>query len=219
MLNDSLFPGGGPRLPSRQSTQGVRKGGPGFQDRLAKNRQIRQWHLVHIKSFVGAMTSKFPSKLYLWAYKRGEPCPPWRMKIAMACLRIILRDEFQTVGNSSLALLKTDVKPTQPNLTQTRGGPTLYSLPPFVTIEFGNKSFNFSKTLIVCFSMFVHDTHQFLLLSNYYCFALYLIFVLLCYRVYNRIFDHFSINLCIFKKLTCIFNFGSTVQTPAHIPL
>ena len=31
--------------------------------------------------------------------------PPWRIKIAMTCLRIILRVESQTVGNIPLALL------------------------------------------------------------------------------------------------------------------
>ena len=31
--------------------------------------------------------------------------PPWRITIAMACLRIILRDESQTIVNSPLALL------------------------------------------------------------------------------------------------------------------
>ena len=35
--------------------------------------------------------------------KAGEPSPPGLIKIAMACIRIILRDEGQTVGNSSLA--------------------------------------------------------------------------------------------------------------------
>ena len=34
--------------------------------------------------------------------KAGELSPPWWMKIAMACVRIILRDESQTVGNSLL---------------------------------------------------------------------------------------------------------------------
>ena len=37
--------------------------------------------------------------------KAGEPSHPWRIKIVMACLRIILRDESQTVGNNPLALL------------------------------------------------------------------------------------------------------------------
>ena len=40
----------------------------------------------------GCNVFKFPSKLYLWGYQsRG------RIKFAMACLRIILRDESQTV--------------------------------------------------------------------------------------------------------------------------
>ena len=33
----------------------------------------------------------------------GEPSFPERIKIAMLCLRIILRDESQAVGNSPLA--------------------------------------------------------------------------------------------------------------------
>ena len=31
-----------------------------------KNRHVLQWHLLHVKSVVGAMSSKFPAKLYLW---------------------------------------------------------------------------------------------------------------------------------------------------------
>ena len=34
--------------------------------------------------------------------KDGEPSPPWRIKIVMACHRTILRDESQTVGNRPL---------------------------------------------------------------------------------------------------------------------
>ena len=45
--------------------------------------------------------------------KAGVQSPPGRIKIAMACFRIILRDVSQTVGNSSLAQLQFDVKPTQ----------------------------------------------------------------------------------------------------------
>ena len=32
----------------------------------------------------------------------GEPSPPWRIKIVMSSLRLILRDEFQTIHNSPL---------------------------------------------------------------------------------------------------------------------
>ena len=35
--------------------------------------------------------------------KAGEPSPLGRIKVAMACLRIILRTESQTVGNSQFA--------------------------------------------------------------------------------------------------------------------
>ena len=50
--------------------------------------------------------------------KAGETSPPGRIKIAMACLRIILRDESQTICNSPLAQLQSDVKtyPTQPTV-------------------------------------------------------------------------------------------------------
>ena len=34
--------------------------------------------------------------------KVGEPSPPWKIKIVMPCLRIILRNESQTVINSPL---------------------------------------------------------------------------------------------------------------------
>ena len=46
--------------------------------------------------------------------KRGSH--PLRIKIAMTYLRIFLQNEYQTVGNSPLALLQPDVKPTQPAL-------------------------------------------------------------------------------------------------------
>ena len=49
---------------------------------------------------------------------------------------------------------------------QARGGPTPYSLPRFVTTKFRNKSFSCLEILIVCFSMFVLKTHQFLSLTN-----------------------------------------------------
>ena len=50
------------------------------------------------------MYSKFPCKLHLWEYQSGVSSnpPPWRIKIVLASLRIILRDESQTVGNSPL---------------------------------------------------------------------------------------------------------------------
>ena len=50
--------------------------------------------------------------------KAGEPSLPGRIKIVMAYLRIILRDEFQTIDNSPLAQLQSDIKPTQPNPPQ-----------------------------------------------------------------------------------------------------
>ena len=43
----------------------------------------------------------------------GEPSPPWRIKIVMAYLRIILKDESHTVGNSPLRC-SSDIKPYIP---------------------------------------------------------------------------------------------------------
>ena len=34
----------------------------------------------------------------------GGASPPWLIKISMTCLRIIIRDDSQTVGNSPLTL-------------------------------------------------------------------------------------------------------------------
>ena len=44
--------------------------------------------------------------------KAGKPFPPWRIKIVMACLRTILRDESPTVGNSSLYCSSPTLNPT-----------------------------------------------------------------------------------------------------------
>ena len=52
--------------------------------------------LVHVKSVMVAMFSKFPFKLYLWRYRSGRAISLWQIKILMACLRTILRDESQT---------------------------------------------------------------------------------------------------------------------------
>ena len=38
--------------------------------------------------------------------------PPWRIKIVIACLRTILRDKFQTVGNNLLRYSSPTLKPT-----------------------------------------------------------------------------------------------------------
>ena len=78
---------------------------------LAASHCASQWtcgtrclcHLVYVKSEMGAMSSKFPSKLYLCMYQSGGVIPLWRIKIAMTNLRIILRDEYQTVVKSPLA--------------------------------------------------------------------------------------------------------------------
>ena len=50
------------RYASWMSTQ-LRTRGPGFKDRLVKHRHVRKWHLVHVKSVVDAIYSKFPFKL------------------------------------------------------------------------------------------------------------------------------------------------------------
>ena len=46
--------------------------------------------------------------------------PPWRIKIAMPCLRINLRDESLTASNSPLVLLYPDVKSNQFNPIKNR---------------------------------------------------------------------------------------------------
>ena len=71
---------------------------PGFE---AKRHHVCQRHLMHVKSVMEAMFSKFPSKLYLWGYQSWGAIPR-RIKIVMACLRIIVSDESQTIGNSPL---------------------------------------------------------------------------------------------------------------------
>ena len=60
------------------------RGSPG------KNYHLCYWHLVHVKSVVGAMSSKFPSKLYLWGYQSGGAILFLADKIAMARFRIRL---------------------------------------------------------------------------------------------------------------------------------
>ena len=49
-------------LPNRQNTQS-RTGGPGPEGRLAKDQQVRYWHLVHENFVVGAMSSKVPIQI------------------------------------------------------------------------------------------------------------------------------------------------------------
>ena len=44
--------------------------------------------------------------------KAVEPSLPWKIKIVMACLRIILCDESQTVGNSPLRSSSPMLNPT-----------------------------------------------------------------------------------------------------------
>ena len=63
------------QLPSWQSPQ-LLIGEPGFEAHLAKTAMYASiWHLVHVKSVLGAMQSKFPSKLYLWEYQSGGAIP------------------------------------------------------------------------------------------------------------------------------------------------
>ena len=75
---------------------------------------VRQWHLVHAKSIVGAMSSKFPFKLYLWVCKRprGIISLLWWIKIVMAYRQIVLRKESQTVGNSPVCCSNPTLYPT-----------------------------------------------------------------------------------------------------------
>ena len=44
--------------------------------------------------------------------KAREPSPPWRIKIVIACLQTILRDESQTVGNSPQRFSSPTLNPT-----------------------------------------------------------------------------------------------------------
>ena len=44
--------------------------------------------------------------------KAGEPSPPWRTKIVMACFRTTPRDESQTVSNNPLRCSNATLKPT-----------------------------------------------------------------------------------------------------------
>ena len=58
--------------------------------------------------------------------------------------------------------LQNTIQSTRCRMTarfQATSGPTPYSFPPFVVTKFEIKSINCSEILIVCFSMFVLDTH------------------------------------------------------------
>ena len=55
-----------------------------------------------VKSVMVAMSFKFHSNYTFGGTEASEPSPPWRIKIVMACLRTILKDESKTVGNSPL---------------------------------------------------------------------------------------------------------------------
>ena len=48
------------------------------------------------------MQCPLSSHLNFWGYQSGGASTPWKIKIVMACLRTILRDEPQTVSNSQL---------------------------------------------------------------------------------------------------------------------
>ena len=66
---------------------------------------------MHVKIRHGCNVLQVPIHiLRLGGTKEGEPSPPGRIKIVMACVSIILRDESLTVGNSPLAQLFSDVK-------------------------------------------------------------------------------------------------------------
>ena len=73
---------------SQQITQ-LQTEGPVLETRLVKDRHVRKWHLLHIKSAVCVIFSKFSFKLYIWKYQSGVfPSSPWRIKIVTACLWI-----------------------------------------------------------------------------------------------------------------------------------
>ena len=47
----------------------------GVQGSPGENCHVRSWHLVNVKSVVGAMFPKFLSKLYLWGFKSEGATP------------------------------------------------------------------------------------------------------------------------------------------------
>ena len=49
-----------------------------------------------------------------WATKAKNPSHPWKIKIVMALLRVILRGELPDFGNSPLHIFTPMSKPTQP---------------------------------------------------------------------------------------------------------
>ena len=51
--------------------------GPGLEPHLAKHRHVREWHLVHIKSIMGAISVMFSFKFIpLSVLKWGKLSPP-----------------------------------------------------------------------------------------------------------------------------------------------
>ena len=81
------------------------------------------------------MSSKFPSILYFYRTKVGEPFPLWRIKIMMACLQTILSVDFLTVGNIPLRI-------SSPTLYQ----PTNHLVMHFSTFESCDKLLNHEMT-------------------------------------------------------------------------
>ena len=66
-----------------------------------KDLHVRKWYLDHAKFDVGTMPSKFPSVSLRVPKRRSHPLRGgW--KIVIACFRIVLRDESQTVRSNPL---------------------------------------------------------------------------------------------------------------------
>ena len=111
------------------------------RDSPGENCHVRLWQfsLVHVKSVVDAMSSKFLSKLYLWGYQSGGAISSGANQNCDGMSRI--RDESQTVRNSPLAQLQSDVKPTQLSTIMIF---EYYKIDPFFTTIFSR--FSFKKT-------------------------------------------------------------------------
>ena len=98
------------------STQ-LRTEGPGFQAHLVETVPSTLMATGACKILSGCNVLQDSIQNYTCGdIKEGKPSPPWRVKIGMGCLRIILRDESQTVGSSPLRSSGPTLK--TPNPTQ-----------------------------------------------------------------------------------------------------
>ena len=104
-----ILHGCGLRWPSRQSVSSGPKG-PG--SRLAwRNTVMYAIGTCVIQNPSWAQCPPIPNQITVGT-TAGEPFPPWRIKIVLACFRIILRDETQTVDNSPLRSTSSTLNPT-----------------------------------------------------------------------------------------------------------